>query len=96
MEETKTIKLTKPIQAHGETIDEMVVKRPTGKDLFDLDAMDTTKPSFKDMVRVVQVCQKIPLSSVKEMDGGDVMAVAKVLYDFLGSSQEPGESSAQT
>ena len=93
--ETNTVKLQEPLETPEGTIDEMIVVRPKGKDLWQLDKINIVKPSYKDFVQIVSVCQKLPLSTIKEMDGGDLMAVAGVLLTFLNSTLPTGGTSGE-
>jgi len=84
---SKTIKLEYPISWGEETISEIEIKRPKGKHMRKLGGNVT----MDEMLEIAQKCSAQPKSVFDEMDGQDVLKVAEVIGDFLGSGQKTGE-----
>lgn len=88
------IKLEYPIDGlDGTSIEEMEVRRPTGAEMWQLQQMNILQPSYKDFVQIVSVCQHLPLSTVKKMDGADIVNIGGAIINFLSSSPQIGERS---
>lgn len=85
------IKLSKPIQAHGEEVTELEIQEPTTGDLIDLgDPMsisDDSSITFKNDViaKYISRLAKIPMSSVRELSRSDFTECKTVVAGFLGS-----------
>jgi len=96
--ENKTIelKLSQPIQAHGETVEVLKFRPPRGKDLrvagliFDTSA-DPTDPSrtltrfnLQAVANLICTLAGIPMSSVDALSAGDFTAAMGVIAGFFG------------
>ena len=91
------IKLKKPIETpEGHTLTEIEVQPPTGAEMWQLDKLNAQRPTYRDFVQIVSVCQKLPLSTVKAMDGADIVAIANELWTFLAGSLPIGGNSGAT
>lgn len=94
-EEFKILPLSEPIDAHEEKgLTELKLYRPKGKDLRKINIADLQTISYPDMMKYIEVCGRIPSSSVDMMDGADVVAGAKIIQDFLTNSRPTGKTSA--
>lgn len=93
-----TIKLTTPINAHGDAIDEIVLRDPTPADARVIKAM----PYWVDKDENVQLnptaaaqylvkCGSIPMSSVDELDLNDFNTLCWAIagFFFKGKSRTP-------
>lgn len=84
------MKLSKPIKAHGETIDEIVLSEPTTKDVRELgypfmpDAHGDVK-MYPD-VAAKYICRlgKIPMGSVDQLAIGDMLQLHVEIIGFFG------------
>lgn len=79
-----TVPLATPIQWGEETITELVLHRPTFKDMQGM-SEDMT---MKDMMVMAQRCARVPRKIIEELDGEDAMEVVEALGDFLDSGQK--------
>ena len=89
MSETTTITLKKPIEAHDETVTELSLRPPVGRDITRCGLpIATTGESGKVDTTVVasyiSTLGNIPPSSVATLDGADFMAALLVVVGFFG------------
>lgn len=95
---TTTIKLSKPIKAHGEEITEINLREPTGGDVMDIgypyliiigegdeQALEL-RP--KVIARYVSKLGDIPPSSLKEIHPSDFSSMTGVVMGFFGVEAE--------
>lgn len=84
------IKLSKPINAHGEDVSELELAEPSTGDLIDLgDPMTINSDEsicFKNDViaKYISRLAKIPMSSVRELARADFIACKTAVAGFLG------------
>ena len=92
METTTRVALTRPIQAYGETVSSLELRRPTLGSLEGVSLILQPKPAgdgadikicFGDAIPVISAMARIPPSSARSIDIADVSAVMKVVWDFL-------------
>ena len=96
MNETTRVSLTVPIQAHGETISSLELRRPKLGDLAGVSLIvqpkgdgqegADVKVSLGDAIPVIAAMARIPPSSARQIDITDAGAVMKVVWDFLPKS----------
>ncbi len=92
MNETTTIKLRKPITAHGEDIQELKLREPTGEDIekcgYPL-AIGEGKayPIAESVSKLIARLAAIPPSSVKQLAVADYQAAMGVVLGFFGSGE---------
>ena len=77
-----TVELKHPIQAHGETVSVLTMRRPTFGDLMQMDAV---KGEMAKTAKLVEVCAQIPASSVRSIDVEDLGAITEAIAPFFGS-----------
>lgn len=80
------LKLSRPIEAHGETHDAIVIREPTVKDLRRCGYPVTGKAEIVPdaAAKLISVCAGIPPSSVDSMSPKDFTEAIGVLGGFLG------------
>lgn len=86
---SKTIRvdLDYPIDwGKDETIDHLILRRPTGADIEGLSG----EPTMKELMRVASKCALVAPSVMRSLDAFDVVKVCEVVGDFLGSGQATG------
>lgn len=86
-----TVPLSKPIEAHGETITEITLRAPTIGDMEDLGIGAAGIKSFKELVAVVAELGAVPPSSVRKLEMRDVAPLNEALASFLEQPQETGD-----
>lgn len=82
-----TIKLSKPIQAHGETVAELKLREPIAKDLRSLPIGGST--TVGDMIPVLSSIAGIPPSSVDQMVPADLFEALAYISPFFDRSPGP-------
>ncbi len=90
------ITLSKPIEAHGETIAELNLREPTGGDIRDCGLpMRVTQEvgggvssdiNTASVARYISALARIPASSVANLSAADFIAAMNGVLDFFGSS----------
>jgi len=80
------VPLAYPIDWGDETISELRLRRPKGKDLEHMSA----EPTMKELMMVAQKCAKVPRRVIEELDSEDVMELVEAVADFLESGQRTG------
>jgi phage terminase large subunit-like protein len=84
--------LSKPIQAYGEDVSVLKMRKPTGKDLIQVGNPVTFYPHVEpvkiehDMGRVVQMAARmanVPSSSIERMDPDELTALAWAISPFF-------------
>lgn len=95
------IKLSKPVKAHGEEIDEIELREPTSEDAMeegypylvhggDSGAAFELRP--KVVAKYVVRLGKVPMSTVKAMSIADLQACQAVVLGFFGKSEDEVET----
>ena len=102
MEPTR-IPLLRPVEAHGETLRELALREPTGKDMrlmglpFTITAAGQVQPDGAAIHRAIVLLAGIPPSTVDRLSAPDFMAATGAVLDFFGAartaSTTPGPSS---
>lgn len=82
-----TVKLTYAIQAHGEEVSELTVRRPKVKDLRAMDAVQGDVA--KTAMLIGALCGLTP-REVDQIDAMDFATVGQAVTDFLPGAQETG------
>lgn len=77
-----TLKLAKPIEAHGETVVELVLAEPCAKHMRDLPLSGT--PSIGLLLDMAAAVSGLPPSAIDQLGAADTMKVVEVLSGFLG------------
>lgn len=88
-----TVRLAVPIEAHGETLTELVLREPTGKDIrisgmpFRFHAEDGTIVTDTASVhRYIASLAAVPPSTVDRLAPGDWSAAMAVVLGFFGAA----------
>lgn len=84
---TLRTKLRHPIQAHGDELTELTLRRPTAGDMRQCDGLGDIAMTL----RMISLCAGIPPSSVDMIDGADLAEIGEVLSSFLGNGQKTGK-----
>lgn len=102
---TVKVTLSKPIQAHGETIAELSLRPPNGGDIrrtgapFRVDTLadGTERADFNTsaMAALIVRLANIPPNSVDELDARDFIRLMNVIAGFFGEAS-PEKSSTDT
>lgn len=87
--ETTVIKLTVPVQALGEAITDLHIRRPKGKDFRKLRDLDSPVGATLDFAAYLA---EVPASTIDELDAEDVGKVLEVVGGFLGKSLPTGRT----
>lgn len=76
-----TIKLSHPVEAFGEQVSELVIKkRPKAKDLR---AMDSEKGEVGKTAALMAQLTGVPSSTIDQLDAADFMKASEVVEGFL-------------
>lgn len=89
------VKLKKPITAHGQPLQELELREPTGKEIIDIGfpflmivTEDTESQAMqiqtKTVAKYISVLGSIPPSSVNELCGADISELMGVVMSFFG------------
>lgn len=98
---TVSLKLTTPIQAHGETVNTLEFRAPNGKDLAECGLPFTTeseggratmKPDTRSVSKLISSLAAIPDSSVGMLSGLDYLSAMGVVMDFFADTATPPTS----
>lgn len=91
-----TLKLSRPIEAHGEQYAELVICKPNGHDLFQAGypfKIETSPGGATVQVidpgavrKMISRLAKIPVSSVDQLDIGDWTAAMGTVMSFFGTA----------
>lgn len=86
------IKLAVPVQAHGETLNEMKFRRPTGKDIMAIGddypihidwSTGQVRPNPPAMGQMMSLLAAVPPSTIASMDAEDWSTCAHALMGFF-------------
>jgi len=86
------IKLSQPITAHGETIDSITLREPTGGDFIDIGHPLNINSDESFYFRMDVIAKyivrlgKIPSSAVREISPNDLQKIALEVASFLGET----------
>lgn len=89
------IKLSKPLEAHGEQVTELTLREPTTADVIDngqpflvipTDDEPAIEIRTKVIARYISLLAGIPLSSVKELSIGDFSKCQGMVMGFFGQA----------
>ncbi|WP_095153954.1 phage tail assembly protein [Pseudomonas sp. Irchel 3E13] len=100
---TVTHKLSAPIQAHGEEVTELELRRPTVQECRAIKVLPYTigadgypVAELEAAAKYIAVCAKIPPTSVNQLDLRDLNQLAWLIVGFFlpSDSKESEESSS--
>jgi hypothetical protein len=104
VDDSKTIPLSKPIVAHGETLSELVLRRPTVKELRACGQPyrvsggggggASVQADYDAGAKLIAAICAIPPSSVDEMDPGDFDDACMILVGFTKPAPRAASASA--
>lgn len=87
---TDAIALNTPIQAHGETLSELTLRRPTAKEAraikalpYKIDADQAVSLDLDVAAKYIAACAEIPPSSVDQLDLADLNTLAWQVAGFF-------------
>lgn len=89
MTESYTMKLTRPIEAHGEELTELQIRDPDAAALKGVMAAigpDGLKFDVGDVLKIIAAGAGIPPSSAEKMSMKDVLTNTKGILGFFGAS----------
>jgi hypothetical protein len=98
----KTIKLTIPIEAHGETLTELTLKELNTAaiircgmpvDIENVEGKQVTTVKTDVMSKYISVLAGIPISSVEKLDIKDFMTLINQVSDFFGVAMQDSVNS---
>ena len=81
-----TVQLKYPIQAHGEEVRELTLRRPTAGDLAQCEG----KGDIGMTLHLIHLCAGIPPSSVAQIDGEDLSVIGGHVGSFFGNGRPTG------
>ncbi len=87
-----TVPLSKPIEAHGQTVSEITLRAPTLGDMGDLGIGAAGIKTFKEFVAAVSRLGNIPPSSARSVRMADFKALNEAFASFLGAPPETGDT----
>lgn len=86
-----TITLSRPIEAHGETLTTLTLREPTGADIiacgYPIDAEGQLHAGH--IAALAARCGGVPPSTLASLSARDVMAVTTAILGFFGASAAP-------
>lgn len=86
------IELTTPVQAHGETLNKITFRRPTGKDIMAIGDSypihidwntGVVRPNPPAMGQMMSLLAAVPPSTIEKMDAEDWSTCAHALMGFF-------------
>lgn len=88
-----TVKLTRPIKAHGDEISTITIREPSGGDIMDCGyplALEGQRalPQAEPIGRLIAKLGGIPPSSVRQLCMPDYNACMGVVLGFFGGTEE--------
>lgn len=86
-----TITLSEPIEAHGQTIEQLVIEPPRGKHLRALPVKQ--RLDMGDLLDLAGACTGLPPSAMDQLSAADVLAVVEAMGNFLGGAPGGTQSS---
>ncbi|WP_430445480.1 MAG: phage tail assembly protein [Pseudomonas piscis] len=95
-----TIELSEPIQAHGETLNTLELRRPTVQDCRDIKALPYKLDKDGEVIllldvasKYMAVCAGIPPGSVGQLELHDFNGIAWTIASFFMSAASPKSES---
>lgn len=89
---SETIKLSSPIQAHGEELTELTLRRPTAQEAraikalpYKIDADEAVSLDLDVAAKYIAVCAAVPPSTVNQLDLADLNSLAWMVAGFFMS-----------
>ncbi|QXH53204.1 phage tail assembly protein [Pseudomonas fakonensis] len=99
---TTTIELSTPIQAHGEQLTELALRRPTTRECrqigqlpYRIEKDESVGLNLDVAAKYIVVCAGIPGSSVDQLDVTDLNAAAWALAGFFMASPQRKEATEE-
>lgn len=99
---TITIQLSTPIQAHGEPLTELTLRRPTTRECrqigqlpYRIEKDESVGLNLDIAAKYIVVCAEIPSSSVDQLDVTDLNAAAWALAGFFMAPPEKKAAKAE-
>ena len=86
------LQLSEPIEANGEKIESLSIRRPKGKDFKRIEGRSMDNP-FRLILDFAAILSDIPPSAMDSLSAEDVQEVSNIVGPFLGKSQPTGETS---
>jgi hypothetical protein len=83
MSKSITITLREPIQAHGETLTQLVLEAPRAKHLRHMPVKSVME--MGDILDLAGTCLGLPPSSMDQLCAADAMKLVEAIGGFLGS-----------
>lgn len=80
-------KLKHPVDIAGETLKELKVRRPNAGDMM---AMDEASGDIGKLIKLLTSCADEPESTIKKLDGDDLMGAGLIVKGFLSLGQATG------
>lgn len=107
MSEAVTVKLSKPLRAHGEDLTEITLRAPIAKDVMEIGSPQLLLPAVDGATVAIEVRARligqyivrlagIPLSSVQSMELTDFMKCQGEIMGFFGSGEETEKESGSS
>lgn len=97
-----TIKLKTPIQAHGEPVTELTLRRPTTRECrligqlpYRIEKDESVGLNLDIAAKYIVVCAEIPNSSVDQLEVADLNTVAWALAGFFMASPKKTAAPAE-
>lgn len=96
MTDTLILKLRKPIQAHGDPLKELTLRKPTVDELiahgspYVIVGTSGAKPDYRACAGLLSAVCAIPPSSVSQLDAADFNAAAMQLLGFTNGAAAGG------
>jgi len=91
MSEPIKIKLSAPIKAHDDDINELVIRSPKGKDFKKITGNSVDRP-FELILDFAAHLAGIPPSSMNDLESQDVAAIVEVVGPFLDAFRPTGKT----
>ena len=83
------VRLQEPIQAHGEDVDVLRIRKPKGKDFKKISEQSMSTP-FRMILDFAAILADVPPSALDELCAEDVKRVMEVVGPFLGEFPATG------
>jgi len=88
----KKIPLTEPVEAHGETLFFLLMRKPKGRH-FKKISMDSTEAPFQMMLDFAAMLADVPPSTMDELAAEDVDAVVAFVGPFMPGYRQISKTS---
>lgn len=89
----KVFKLSKPITAHGETVEELQINEPTGRDIRECGfphriSADGINFNSSTVMAYIERLANIPPRSVDQITPKDIFDISLIIMDFFTTSHQ--------